>query len=133
MKDCQGDVIPRCYGGYTVNFRERELDEDKNINLILVERIHGNRLNEVPIWEITEVQQQQIHKQVLSIMDKLNARGIMLPWVDATQFILQRHSGKLFVVDFTGSHHRDNINCASKYGQDESVQEMFSELGYVST
>jgi len=53
-----------------------------------------------------------------------------LPWVDATQFILQRHSGKLFVMDFTGSHHGNKS--VSKYGQDESVQEIFSELGYVS-
>ena len=127
MKDLQGDVIPRCYGGYTVNFRERELDEDKNINLILVERIHGNRLNEIPIWEITK---ELIQKQVVGIMEKLNARGIMLPWVDATQFILQRHSGKLFVVDFTGSNHGNSS--VSKYGQDECVQEIFSELGYVS-
>jgi hypothetical protein len=130
LKDLHGDVVPRCYGGYTVNFRERELDEDKNINLILVERIHGNRLNEIPIWEITEVQQEQIQKQVLGIMDKLNARGIMLPWVDATQFILERESGKLFVMEFTGSHHGNGS--ASKYGQDECIEEMFSELGYVS-
>jgi hypothetical protein len=54
----------------------------------------------------------------------------MLPWVDATQFILQRHSGKLFVMDFTASHHGDSS--ASKCGQDECVQEIFSELGYVS-
>jgi hypothetical protein len=130
LKDLQGDVIPRCYGGYTVNFRERELDEDKNINLILVERIHGNRLIDIPMWEMTEVQQEQIHKQVLGIMDKLNARGIMLPWVDATQFILERESGKLFVMEFTGSHHGNGS--ASKYGQDECIEEMFSELGYVS-
>jgi hypothetical protein len=130
LKDCQGDVIPRCYGGYTVNFRERELDEDKNINLILVERIHGKRLNEIPIWEITELQQEQIQKQVFGIMDKLNARGIILPWVDATQFVLQRHSGKLFVMEFTASHNGDSS--AAKYGQDELVQEFFSELGYVS-
>jgi len=129
LKDCQGDIVPTCYGGYTLKFPERELDEDKNVNLILVERIHGNRLNEIPIWETTDVQKERIHDQVLSIMDKLNARGILLPWVEANQFILQRHSGKLFITDFTGSHHGGK---ASKLSQDESVDELFSELEYVS-
>jgi hypothetical protein len=37
LKDLQGDVIPQCYGGYTVNFEDRELHEDKSVNVILVE------------------------------------------------------------------------------------------------
>jgi len=131
LKDCE-EVIPKCYGGYTVKFPDRELDEDKNINLILVEKINGKRLNELPVWETTDVQKKQIRNQVIGIMEKLNARGILLPEVSAKQFILQQHSGKLFVTDFTGSIHGGGELRATKYRQDESVRELFSEIGYVS-
>ena len=60
LQDCQGDVIPKCYGGYTVEFSDRELDEDKNVNLILAERIRGKRLNEIKVWDTTDAQKEQI-------------------------------------------------------------------------
>jgi len=53
-------VIPKCYGGYTVEFSDRELDEDKNVNLILAERIRGKRLNEIKVWDTTDAQKEQI-------------------------------------------------------------------------
>ena len=117
-------MIPKCYGGYTVKFEDRELDEDKSVNVILVERIRGKRLNEIQVWESTDVQKQEIWNQMQDIMEKLNGQGILLPYVAAEQFILQNHSRKVFVTDFVASLHGGKEMKITKYRQNETMQKM---------
>ena len=123
MKDFQGDAIPKCYGGYTVNFEDRELHEDKSVNVILVERIRGKRLDSIQVWESTDVQKQDI-------MEKLNGQGILLPYVAAEQFILQNHSRKVFVTGFIASIHGGEERRITKYRQNETMQKIGSEIVY---
>ena len=131
LKDFQGDAIPKCYGGYTVNFEDRELHEDKSVNVILVERIRGKRLNEIQVWETTDLQKQQIWNQMQGIMEKLNGQGILLPYVDAEQFILQNHSRKVFITDFIASIHGGKEMRVTKYGQNEKMRNICSGIGYI--
>jgi hypothetical protein len=125
LKDFQGDVIPKCYGRYTVNFEDRELHEDKSVNVILVERIGGKRLNEIQVWESTDVQKQEIWNQMQGIMEKLNGQGILLPYVAAEQFILQNHSRNVFITDFVASIHGGKEKRVTKYRQNETMQNIY--------
>lgn len=131
LKDCQGDIIPTCYGGYTINFPDRELDEDKNVNLLLVERIRGKRLSEIKVWETTDEQKEQIWNQVRAIMDRLKTHGILLPEVQSKQFVLQNHSRRLFVTNFIGTIYDGEEVRLTRCRQEEVLEEICSEIGYV--
>jgi len=88
----------------------------------------GKRLNEIQVWESTDVEKEQIWNQMQGIMEKLNGQGILLRWVAAKQFILQNHSRKVFVTDFVGSTPGGEEMRVTKYRQNETMQNIYSEI-----
>lgn len=131
LKDCQRDIVPKCYGGYTISFPDRELDEDKKVHLLLVERIRGKRLSEIKVWETTDAQKEQIWNQVRAIMDGLKTHGILLPEVQSKQFVLQNHSRRLFVTNFSGAIYDGEEMRLTRCRQEEVLEEICSEIGYI--
>ena len=60
LQDCQGDVIPKCYGGYSIDFKDRELVEDRIVNMLLDGRIEGTRLNTLSLWETDDSEKERV-------------------------------------------------------------------------
>lgn len=115
LKECQGDIIPKCYGGYTVKFPERELCEDQEVNLLLVARIYGPRLDTIPYWRTNEERKRDIYNQILGILEKLNARSVYMPQITPDQFIVEQVTGRVIVIDFIGTVTRDPVRAETKF------------------
>jgi hypothetical protein len=129
LQDCQGDVVPKCYGGYSIDFKDRELVDDRIVNVLLLGRIQGTRLNELPLWE-TDLEKERVYSDLTQIMNKLNCRGVLLPQLRADQLIVDRHSRRLYMTNFLYWNEGGKDLKGNLLQQAESVKMLLYNLGY---
>jgi hypothetical protein len=128
LKPYQGDVIPKCYGAYTISIPDRELEQDRQVQVLLVARIQGSRLSQTPSWKVTDKQKSAIRARVPEIFEIVNRRGIFLPAVSADDILFERQTGRVLLIEFTRMIEEMEFY---KETQNDSVEEFMMRLGYV--
>jgi hypothetical protein len=103
LKDLQGEDIPRCYGFYTIEFKDRELADDRYAFVIITEKLAGIPLYNYPCKDTLNHQQKlSMAAQVRDLLLKANQNGLLMHNVDATNFVVGNQR-KLKLFGFLGT------------------------------
>lgn len=73
----QGNQIPICYGQYMLSYDDREIEEDRQISVLLVQVLEGNRLSECDPRQYTLDQKRQVCRSVNEICATMHHEGIL--------------------------------------------------------
>ena len=123
-------MIAVCYGGYTINFKDRELLEDRIVNVILLRRTQGTPLDELPLWETNDSEKESICSDLNEILRKLNSCGVFLPQIQADQMIVDRTSRRVYVTNLLYWSEGGNFLEGKLLQQAEGVKLFLYNLGY---
>jgi hypothetical protein len=70
LQTLQGTVVPNLLGQYLVKFRDRELEEDQIVQVLLRECVPGKWLMDLPAWEaemLSNVIESNVRKAVAAV------------------------------------------------------------------
>ena len=104
LEDLQGQFIPKCYGTFYINFKNRELPDDRFVNTILVEKVDGEQLNLFPSFSLNSNERRLLAKTITEIMVNLNRHGVFIPEIGPENFVVETPS-KVMLIDFLSSQY----------------------------
>jgi serine/threonine protein kinase len=104
LEDIQGEVIPKCWGTFSIKFKKRELPDDRIVNTILVENVNGKRLNVFPSSPLSSIERRLLAKTITASVVNLNRHGIFMPTIIPENIVVESPS-KVMLIDFLSSQH----------------------------
>ena len=131
----EGIYIPRCRGAYTLDHEDRELPEDRSVNVILFQLVKGTKLSDTWPQCYSTSQKSVICDQIKVIAQEMNDHGVVWPCVCADNFIVELGTRSIVAYDFSGtllqdqSHSRYKMNVRS---QNHLINEFLRRLGFRS-
>ena len=130
LKDLQGQFIPECLGYFVIKWKKRELPDDRLVNVILLEKVDGQRLSRFPTASLKPEEKTVLAKQIKEIMVHLNRRGVVMPKVCSEDFIVEGVS-KVRLVDFLAAEFVAHLEIQRAY-QENAVYELLESSGLLS-
>jgi serine/threonine protein kinase len=127
LRKYQGTYLPRCFGAYVMRFPERELQQDRNVGVLLVESIDGHLLSELPRYEFAEFEARRLVESILKAIKVINDSGIFLPTALDERIVVDYIGRKIKVVDFLYQMDRSGCDVAR---QMSAVRTWLDECGY---
>lgn len=105
----QGKSIPICHGGYITTYAARELETDRQVNVLLLQALEGHRLSEANVSEYTHDQRRGICSKVVQICATMNNCGILWPTITADNFLITATT-EVKAIDFAATYIADKSN-----------------------
>jgi hypothetical protein len=130
LKDIQGQFIPECMGYFVIEWKKRELHDDRLVNVILVEKVDGQRLSRFPTASLKPEKKSELAKQIKEIMVHINRRGVLMPKVDSEDFIVEGVS-KVRLVDFLAAEFVAHLEIQRAY-QENAMHGLLESSGLLS-
>lgn len=137
LSQLEGIHIPRCWGGYTLNHEDRELPDDRSINVLLFEQIDGPKLSNTWALRLSVSHKSLMCDKIKAIAQEMNDRGVVWPCVYADNFIVEKNTGRIVAYDFSGTLLQDQSYSRydwrmQVYSQNNLINEFLGSLGYQS-
>ena len=130
LKDLQRQFIPECIGYFVIKWKKRELPDDRLVNVILVEKVDGQRLSRFSTTSLKPEEKRGLAKQIKEIMVHINRRGVLMPTVCSEDFIVEEVS-KVRLVDFLAAEFVAHLEIQRAY-QEKAVHELLKSSGLLS-
>jgi hypothetical protein len=131
--------IPLCYGGYTLEYPDRELKEDRLVNVVVVEQLSGLRLTEQSSSLLSDAQRSRIYGEVRHFTDVMIDNGLVWPSVDGQNYLIVDGISRVVALEFSATRLADDSSPKSarhtELGwrqQRETTDEFLEDLGYRS-
>lgn len=137
LKSLQGTSIPRYLGHFTTTFHDRELAEDRVVNVMMLELLEWKSLKKA-ISGFTDTARHHVREQVLGILSMVYKSGVFLPRIAADQFVIAKSDNRPRMLGFSRSYDPSQINLTAKERERHrllqwaAVTEILDEAGYVS-
>lgn len=103
LKHLQGKRVARFFGYFRAEFPVRELEEDRQCHAILLEGLDGEPLDEVATISLPTADRLLIRKQILETVVDVYARGVFLPNITSSNFLVIHKNGTPRMVGFSNS------------------------------
>ena len=103
LREMEGKEIAAFLGHFTLHFPERDLEEDKNCRVLLLEALEGQPLATVAPGKLSEATCKGIREQVVSIVNKAHAKNIYFPVLYLDKFLLLSTSPEVRLFGFSNS------------------------------
>jgi hypothetical protein len=117
LQKYQGTIIPVCLGSYTLSFRDRELEEDRTVHVLLCLYFHGARLDNISSNQLSEMRIRLIRAQVLGIQSTLLNEGILWPTIGGRNFVMLEGDGRIMASNFSTTSNLDSMD--EKYREED--------------
>jgi len=75
-------------GHFTVNFADRELEEDKTVKILMLSILHGKSLENTPASKLPTVDPKSVREQVLEILNITYHHDIFFPQISLRKFLI---------------------------------------------
>jgi hypothetical protein len=132
----QGMSIPMCHGGYITTYAARELETDRQVNVLLLQALEGHRLSEANASEYTLDQRRGICSKVKQICTTMNNCGILWPTVTADNFLITAAT-EVKAINFAATYFADKSNPDEKKSeqavQNTRVTDFLERCGFGET
>ena len=79
LKAIQGEGIDKCWGYFTCKFHGRELAEDREVAVMVLDYWEGIRLPKVLVSELSAEERQRFRREILGIINRLYENDIFFP------------------------------------------------------
>lgn len=88
LKSLQGRYIAKFLGHFTVNFVDRELEEDRTVKVLMLSVLRGKLLDNTPASKLQTVDPKRIREQVLEILNIIYRHDIFFPQISLSKFLI---------------------------------------------
>ena len=75
-------------GHFTVNFADRELEEDRTVKVLMLSILHGTPLENTPATKLPSVDPKRVREQVLEILNVIYRYDIFFPQISLRKFLI---------------------------------------------
>jgi hypothetical protein len=101
LKDLGGIILPRFYGTYKLIFPERELDDDKEVYVLLAGQLDGLPLSKIPVFTWTsDYEPRMIVRRIIEAVSQINNRGVFIPNGPDSRICVNRYTLDVWIHDF---------------------------------
>ena len=115
----QGKYITRFLGHFSVEFKDRELLEDRVCKVFMLEVLDGKNPRTFPITKLSSLERTRIREQVFEIATSVYGRGIFFPDISLDKFLLLKADKSLRLFGFSVTY------------DPECMKSQLNELGYI--
>lgn len=84
----QGKSIARLRGYFQVRMLDRELKEDREVNVLMFDVIKGTVLEKTPATKIEGIDPKKVRVHVLEILKTLHQHEILFPKISLRKFLI---------------------------------------------
>src|SRR5271155_2150971 len=89
LKSLQGRHMAKFLGHFTVNFADRELEEDRSVKILMLSVLRGRPLENTPASKLpTTVDPKCVREQVLEILNIIYRHDIFFPQISLRKFLI---------------------------------------------
>jgi hypothetical protein len=100
----QGKSIPKYLGHFTLQFHERELDDDRIVNLLMMEVVDGTLLHKLPAKRLLPAERKLIADSTLKLAQDVHEAGIFFSDLYLNKFIYLKGDSKVRLVGFSNTY-----------------------------
>ena len=135
LRSIQGVHVPKYLGHFTINFNERELAEDRVVNVLMLDVIGGKSLKKARN-ELSPLERIHIRERVFEIVGFISQKKVFLPTISARHFIVVNGENSLRMVGFSTSYNPDQFQLSSYERQEylkidlRKIERILDEIGY---
>ena len=126
LEDLQGEVIPKCWGTFYVKFKKRQLRDDRFVNIILVEKVKGKRLNIFPSSSLNSNDRGLLVKTITAAVVNLNRHGVFMPTIGPQNLVVESPS-KVMLIDFLCSQYYGAMTSQRSF-QELALHDLFTDV-----
>ena len=138
LKDMQGKVIDKYLGHFQVSFPGRELEEDRQVHVLMLESVSSHALSALKSSSFSTSERTDIRERVLNVAKEVYSRDFYYHYIHPSfiQIVDHDHSVRLSELHFM--HDRNEIK--DMEGPDEReksakrhisrLKDVMDELGY---
>ena len=136
LKNLQGTSIPRYLGHFTMTFDDRELAEDRVVNVMMLELLDWMSLERAASL-FSDTARRHVREKVLEILSVVYKNGVFLPRITADQFIIAKNDNEPRMLGFSRSFDPSEINLTAKEREryrllhGAAITQLLDEAGYV--
>ena len=131
----QGVRVPKYLGHFTINFHQRELAEDRVVNVLMLDVIGGKSLKKARN-KLSSLECVRIREQVLEMVRFISQKEVFLPTISARHFIVVNGENSLRMIGFSTSYNPDQFQLSTYERQDylkmdlAKAESILDETGY---
>ena len=135
LQSLQGVRVPKYLGHFTVNFNDRELAEDRVVNVLMLDVICGRSLKKARN-ELSSLERVRIREQVLEMVMVITQKEIFFPTISARHFLVLNGDNSLRMVAFSNSYHPDQFQLSTNEREEYlqmklgMTEDMLDNAGY---
>lgn len=135
LQSLQGVRVPKYLGHFTVNFNERELAEDRVVNVLMLEVICGKSLKKARNG-LSSLERVRIREQILEVIRFISQKEVFLPTISARHFLVVNGENSVRMIGFSTSYNPDQfqltINEREEYLKMDlgKTEDILDEAGY---
>jgi hypothetical protein len=127
--------MPKYLGHFTVNFNERELAEDRVVNVLMLDVICGKSLKKARDG-LSPLERVRIREQVLEMVRFNSQKGVFLPTISARHFLIVNGENSVRMVGFSASYNPDQFQLSTNEREEYlkmdlwNAEDILDEAGY---
>jgi hypothetical protein len=127
--------VPKYLGHFTIKFHERELAEDRIMNVLMLDVIDGKPLKKARN-ELSSLECVRIREQVLEMVRFISQKNVFLPTISARHFIVVNGEITLRMIGFSTSYNHVELQLSTYERQDYltmdlgKAESISDEIGY---
>jgi hypothetical protein len=95
-----GVAVPSFYGTYKLIFPERELEDDKEVYVLLVSWMEGVPLSKIPVFSwASDREPRTIVSRIIDAVSRINDRGVFIPNGPDSRICINRNTLEVLIID----------------------------------
>lgn len=135
LQSLQGVRVPKYLGHFTVNFNERELAEDRVVNVLMLDVICGKSLKKARSG-LSSLERVRIREQVLEMIRFISQKGVFLPTISVRHFLVVNGENSVRMIGFSTSYNPDQFRLSTNEREEYlkmdlgNTEDILDEAGY---
>src|SRR5271154_233110 len=101
LRNMQGKTIPKYLGHYTLHFHERELDDDRICNLMMMEVVDGTLLHKLPVKRLLPADRKLVADSAFRLARDVLETGIFFGHLPLNKFMYLKGDSKVRLIGFS--------------------------------
>ena len=111
------NYVAQCFGDFDVEFHDRELDEDKIVKVLMLQKLDARPLTRVSPSALTLAERNSIRNAIIDIVKSMYENDIYFPSVNLRHFLMMRDDLSIRVCGLGVTYHPSEYSL-SKEEQD---------------